>query len=107
MMTTQPQRHAIGTNQLPPATDSKPALLDPQASPSSQKHPTNTPVRYGECYAAIDNTGVHTGVYIALPSTHVPKEPAVNEISFPPILTLKIILFHILLYGFSDNCIPT
>jgi hypothetical protein len=37
----------------------------------------------------------------------MPQKPAVNEISSPPLfkLTLKIILYHIVLYGFSYSCV--
>jgi hypothetical protein len=31
-----------------------------------------TTVRYGKGYAATDNKGIHTGVYVILPSTHTP-----------------------------------
>jgi hypothetical protein len=55
--------------------------------PSNQQHPANTAVRYGKCYVAIDNKGIHTAVYIILPSTHMPKDPSKRDL-FSPILKL-------------------
>jgi hypothetical protein len=69
--------------------------------------PSSGFVRESESHVIIRYTEVYTAVYTVLPFTHMPPKTCCKRDLVPPLftLTLKIILYHIVLYGFSDNCI--